>query len=156
MPRLYYKEHDDFDKTPRKNEKGEYVCVNCGRSLAFNKRRIVWCSDKCTIEYYEKHTSSWNIIRQKAFERDKFQCQKCGIHVFLFPKVAYNSPNMAIGDHIIPIWKGGAEFDLKNVQTLCYACSKEKTRQEAKERTKIGKLIISGVQKQLKFAVKEK
>ena len=153
MPRYYYKEHDDFDTTPRKNEKDEYICVNCGKSLAFNKRRTVWCGDECQWEYYEKHTYSWAIIRWKAFERDKLKCQKCGIQVFLYPKVAYNAPNMAIGDHILPIWKGGVEFDLDNVQTLCYACSQKKTKAEAKERTKIAKLIISGVQKQLGFTV---
>lgn len=156
MVRKYFEYHEDFEFEPKKNEKGEYVCLNCGVSLAFNKRRRKWCSDKCNVEYYEKHTSSWNIIRWKAFERDDFKCQNCGIEVFLYPKVAYNAPNMAVGDHIIPIWKGGAEFDLNNVQTLCYKCSQKKTRREAKERTKIARLVIAGVQRQLPIKVMER
>lgn len=41
-------------------------------------------------------------------------------------------------DHIIPLWKGGADDYEANGQTLCEACHDTKTAQEAKERAALG------------------
>ena len=35
-------------------------------------------------------------------------------------------------DHIKPIALGGAEYDINNVQTLCIACHKLKTKEDMK------------------------
>lgn len=52
-------------------------------------------------------------------------------------------------DHIIPIFLGGADLDLDNLQTLCDDCHKKKSVEEAKQRTKIKSLVRNGIQKTL-------
>ena len=41
-------------------------------------------------------------------------------------------------DHIVPLWKGGADDYETNGQTLCDPCHEAKTTQEAAERAKLG------------------
>ncbi len=58
--------------------------------------------------------------RQAVLTRDAWQCQHCG-------RVAQR---MAQADHIVPISKGGARYDVANGQTLCIKCHGRKTREE--------------------------
>ncbi len=60
--------------------------------------------------------------------RDAWQCQHCG-------RVAQR---MAQADHIVPISKGGARYDVANGQTLCIKCHGRKTREE-QQREWLGK-----------------
>jgi 5-methylcytosine-specific restriction protein A len=39
-------------------------------------------------------------------------------------------------DHIRPLWQGGAEFDHKNIQSLCHECHVIKSTEEQKQRAK--------------------
>ena len=56
-----------------------------------------------------------NRLRFSIYERDCYQCQKCG----------RKASNLEI-DHIIPISKGG-KSEYHNLQTLCHHCNFEKS-----------------------------
>ena len=60
----------------------------------------------------------WQRARQDALTWAGWRCEKCG------------QAGKLECDHRIPIAKGGAAYDLANVQALCRACHTEKTRME--------------------------
>jgi 5-methylcytosine-specific restriction endonuclease McrA len=61
----------------------------------------------------------------KVFDRDKWQCQLCGVKT---PKVkrGTNDSNAPELDHILPIAKGGAHTYL-NTQCACRKCNMKKS-----------------------------
>ena len=59
-------------------------------------------------------------VRQYVFERDRFQCQSCGLDQKLDP-----TAKLTI-DHIIPLATGGSN-DMSNLQTLCQRCNQKKS-----------------------------
>lgn len=66
----------------------------------------------------------WRRKRQAIFERDNYQCVKCGRVVTLHGALA------GICDHRVPKAEGGTDDD-SNLQTLCCFCSDAKTREES-------------------------
>ena len=61
--------------------------------------------------------AKWKRVRRLVLERDGYRCRKCG----------RASGRFEI-DHRVPISKGGAPFDLENLQTLCRSpCHFDKT-----------------------------
>jgi 5-methylcytosine-specific restriction endonuclease McrA len=56
-------------------------------------------------------------VRKYVFQRDKYQCQSCGMRE--------EETNLTI-DHIIPLSRGG-QNDISNLQTLCLKCNQRKT-----------------------------
>jgi len=60
----------------------------------------------------------WRRLRRAVFERDKYQCQGCG----LFGQVLEC-------DHKLPLDEGGTD-DMSNLQALCVSCHFAKTRRE--------------------------
>ncbi|NWI34302.1 ZRAB3 endonuclease, partial [Sula dactylatra] len=40
-------------------------------------------------------------------------------------------------DHIKPVYSGGGQCSLENLQTLCTVCHRERTAQQAKERSQL-------------------
>ena len=61
----------------------------------------------------------WKYLRRQVLERDEYRCVKCGV-IRRWMEI----------DHIIPLNKGGTNA-IKNLQTLCYYCHKEKTKKDA-------------------------
>ena len=61
----------------------------------------------------------WAATRRRAFERDGYRCTRCG------------RPGALEADHVIPLEKGGAEYDLSNIATLCRRCHFAKTEAES-------------------------
>ena len=61
----------------------------------------------------------WQATRTAAFERDHYRCTACG------------HPGRLEADHVVPMEKGGAPYDLGNVQTLCRGCHLKKTAGES-------------------------
>ncbi|NJN74074.1 MAG: HNH endonuclease [Limnothrix sp. RL_2_0] len=55
-------------------------------------------------------------VRQYVYQRDKYQCQRCG--------QKRQETKLSI-DHIIPLAKGGSN-DISNLQTLCLSCNQKK------------------------------
>ena len=60
----------------------------------------------------------WARLRRSVFRRDRGRCVNCG------------RVSRMECDHIMPLDRGGAEYDLDNLQTLCRTCHIEKTRVE--------------------------
>ena len=56
------------------------------------------------------------MVRKHVLERDDRTCQACGKLL-----------GLAEVDHIIPLHKGGPEWALDNLQTLCRGCHLSKT-----------------------------
>lgn len=145
--------YDPKDFQWRKNEEGEWICLNCGKSLAFNRRLRTYCSDVCRREYITQKYLSWSTYRERVFERDAYTCMKCGRKVYLtsWTENGFEPRLRAECDHIVPLFLGDKDWyddlELKNFQTLCSDCHKEKTIEEAKERTNLSKLIRDGKQK---------
>lgn len=122
-----------------KNAEGQLICINCGSVLP--KRRWLYCSHKCNMEFYRKHVIDWSVIREDVFKRDNYTCCACGIRAERMEDLEC--------DHIIPISSGGAQFDKQNLQTLCLDCHRKKTARERGRRGKIEAQIKLGTQKQL-------
>eukprot|EP00397_Hematodinium_sp_SG-2012_P009207 GEMP01009283.1.p1 GENE.GEMP01009283.1~~GEMP01009283.1.p1 ORF type:complete len:968 (+),score=233.49 GEMP01009283.1:149-3052(+) len=40
-------------------------------------------------------------------------------------------------DHVVPVWMGGGQCGLENMQTLCVICHREKTKEEGAKRRKV-------------------
>lgn len=139
------------------------LCPMCAKPKHQWERRKDWkcCSTECTAKWHKYGYTSytWQGVRDQALKRDNFTCVWCGdnrltVEVktkFKQPtntedylagkagKIIYkdcyytNTVNNLIGDHIKPIALGGDEFDLNNVQTLCLACNKIKTANDARD-----------------------
>ena len=62
--------------------------------------------------------------RPLAYKRDGGRCVRCGFEV---------GPRAYICDHVLPLSDGGSS-ELGNLQTLCTACSKVKTRLDRRAR----------------------
>ena len=60
----------------------------------------------------------WQAVRRAVFERDGWRCTSCGKAGWLEC------------DHIEPLERGGAPFEMDNLQTLCRCCHIDKTRRE--------------------------
>jgi len=145
MPhRVGFKLKEGFIRNPIQNDKGEYVCANCGKSLAFDKRRTRWCSDKCMIEYHEKYTLSWGTLRHKMLIKSNFTCIRCQFHREVpkgddgqFRLREYDDASSEfVVDHRVPICMGGEEFDENNLQVLCKRCERIKTRSDMRKWTR--------------------
>ncbi|KAJ4924045.1 hypothetical protein JOQ06_000287 [Pogonophryne albipinna] len=46
-------------------------------------------------------------------------------------------------DHIRPVYSGGGQCSLENLQTLCTVCHKARTAQQAKERSQEKKSVAA-------------
>lgn len=101
------------------------ICAcDCGRILP--KGRIKWASDKCRDEAFIRFSiikGNSQVIRDELFKRDHGFCNSCG---------QYDPYWQA--DHILPVSQGGGGSDLKNFQTLCMDCHKEKTYKVSHQR----------------------
>ena len=89
----------------------------------------------------------------RAIKRDNHRCVKCGSNGYYFHWNGdkKEDQNGFVVDHIHPIALGGDEWDLNNLQTLCPACNKIKTKEDAAniaEARRIEKKLVNG-QKQL-------
>ena len=60
----------------------------------------------------------WARFRRAVFERDGYRCRACG------------RPGALECDHVVPLHRGGAMWELDNAQALCRSCHIEKTRRE--------------------------
>ena len=87
-----------------------------------------------------KHTN-WQSLRQEALRVYGEKCKECGTKEE-YRKVKRNDMfgsdtewdySNFIVDHILPIALGGKEFDIKNLQILCFKCNKIKTKQDIKD-----------------------
>jgi len=136
----------------KRNDKGELLCINCGRNISFDKRRTKFCSTECVSEYFKCNYKDWTQVKFEVFTRDNWNCKLCGVVVRSYVgSQLHSDAEIANCDHIIPLWKGGKDWvedtEHTNLQTLCEDCHKKKSKQESKERTKLGMDISRGIQR---------
>ena len=60
----------------------------------------------------------WALTRRAVFVRDGWRCRACG------------RPGRLECDHVTPVHRGGALWDLANLQALCRGCHVAKTAGE--------------------------
>jgi 5-methylcytosine-specific restriction endonuclease McrA len=97
----------------KKNEDGKPLCRMCGAVLT--GRRTSFCGRRCLRDFFM--LTDWKRVRMVVFYRDGGACMKCGKPV---PKDGFHI------DHIVPISKGGDEWDLKNLELSCPDCNLRK------------------------------
>lgn len=142
-----------------------HECPACGKHKSQWTRttKYVCCSKECSNKFYNEDSAiqDWSVVKAKAFKRDNYTCKHCGKRYALKygDKEIADTSNL-IGDHIIPIAVGGAEFDIDNVQTLCIQCNKLKTKRDAgaiaKHRRREKELKLDINMMEVKFAVQDK
>ena len=76
------------------------------------------------IDEYRKFYSTprWKRLRRVALDRDGWRCRQCG-----------KAGRLEV-DHIQPMHKGGAFWDLDNLQSLCVSCHIAETARENSRR----------------------
>ena len=118
----------DWDKMAEYNERRKQAhvtnnCAFCGEPL--NDRRKIYCNLDHADKFWKEcnyFIISWQTIRNQALERDGHKCVKCG-----------KIDSLEV-DHIIEIADGGPEFELSNLQTLCWNCHLLKTAKSNHDR----------------------
>lgn len=140
-----------------KGPNGRCLCRWCGAEVPPGRR--TFCQDACVHEW--RLRSDGRYLREQLFKRDRGRCCGCGLDCHNLEremKYLYREggrPLMEkrmreldcleyrrgvsywIGDHIVPVWQGGGQCDLSNMQTLCIKCSNFKTTLEARQRARI-------------------
>ena len=71
-----------------------------------------------SLHHLKLDNRRWAALRRAAFKRDGYRCRCCG------------KPGRLEADHIKPLHKGGAVYDIRNVQALCRRCHLDKTARE--------------------------
>ena len=88
-------------------------------TLVFRKPAQKYCLRECGDEFFTRHNHG--RLRAKLIKQSKWVCNLC------FRK--YRQAELIL-DHRIPIALGGPEFDGTNLQIICIACNREKTRED--------------------------
>jgi len=97
----------------RKDEEGNHLCRACGCVL--QGRKTSFCGNRCLRDFFMQ--TNWPRVRRVIYARDGGECMKCGKTV---------SEKDFHVDHIVPLAKGGAEFDLTNLELSCPKCNLKK------------------------------
>lgn len=97
----------------RKNKDGKRLCRMC--SGVMTGRKTSFCGRRCLRDFWMG--TDWSRVRRVIYERDGHICMKCGKGV----KIDHFHV-----DHIIPISKGGDEWELSNLELSCPECNLKK------------------------------
>ncbi|KAG7270941.1 hypothetical protein CRUP_033678, partial [Coryphaenoides rupestris] len=141
------------------DSQGVPLCLHCQQPCAGpqDDSADTWdsrfCSHRCQEEL--RLRSSQPHMRARVLEAEGGVCQQCGLSAHqLYLKVRDAPPaqrkelleNTWLAqlplkqvDHIRPVYSGGGQCSLDNLQTLCTVCHRTRTSQQAKERSQIKK-----------------
>lgn len=97
----------------KKNKDGKHLCRVCSKVLT--GRKTSFCDRRCLRDFWM--LTDWSRVRDVIYFRDGKICMKCG------KRVKYDNFHV---DHIHPISKGGAEWDLDNLELSCPTCNLKK------------------------------
>ena len=71
-----------------------------------------------SVHHLKISNSRWERLRRQVFAHDGYRCRSC------------KAAGRLEADHIVPLHKGGAVYDIRNLQTLCRDCHIKKTADE--------------------------
>lgn len=128
MPRLYYDASKYFAAKAALPAPDGQHCIICHADLPPKRRK--YCSDGCFQKWYKTiEIKDWSKVRTQVKKRDHYTCQHCGItRKELEQKYCWDDIRGRLEvHHIIPVSKGGAEFDPGNGITLCHDCHRAVT-----------------------------
>ncbi len=112
----------NYDRFPiRRVDEGVYDCRMCGARLSGLKRSF--CGRRCLRDFFMQ--TEWARVRKVIFHRDGQICMKCGRRL--------KEDDFHV-DHIVPLAKGGAEWDLSNLELSCAPCNLSKGARVPDER----------------------
>jgi len=97
----------------KKDKKGNNLCRVCRKVVKPPKR--TFCGPRCIRDFYM--LTEWKRVRKVIFARDGGICMKCGKTVSEYDFHV---------DHIKPLCRGGAEWDLDNLELSCPECNLRK------------------------------
>jgi 5-methylcytosine-specific restriction endonuclease McrA len=118
-------------------ERKRGLCRWCG--IAVPKGRFTFCSQDCVHEWKLRTDPAY--LREQVFARDRGVCAQCGLDTEAmrkdkrkldwkarkqFEKEWGLRRKLWDADHILPVYQGGGECDLTNMQTLCLRCHRAK------------------------------
>lgn len=92
---------------------GDGLCRVCRQPLM--GRRTSFCGPRCLRDFFMR--TDWSRVRDVIYTRDGGVCMKCG------KKVRRDSFHV---DHIVPVARGGDEWDLANLECSCPECNLRK------------------------------
>lgn len=104
---------DNYQRFPPIKKGGVFYCCMCKVKLTGRKKRF--CGRRCLRDFFMQ--TDWQRVRRVIYYRDGGICMKCGVTVDV------GSFHV---DHIMPISKGGEEFDLANLELSCPPCNLKK------------------------------
>jgi len=120
----------NYERFPIKKErvdgKVRYRCRVCG--IVLPKSRQTFCGPRCLRDFFMQ--TDWRRVREVIFARDGGRCMECNEFLTL---------SSCHVDHIIPISRGGDEWDLSNLELLCATCNLKKGNKSREEITASGK-----------------
>lgn len=99
------------------DENGNNLCRTCRKPL--NSKRKTFCNQRCIRDFFMK--TDWKRVQKVIYARDGGICMKCGKEV--------SKDNFHV-DHIVPVSKGGDEWDLENLELSCPECNLKKGAKE--------------------------
>lgn len=72
-----------------------------------------------------RESAALRAWRKRELDRIDWKCPLCARFMFESNGKTCKSWRATV-DHIIPVSKGGARFDRRNLRVVCYKCNKEK------------------------------
>jgi 5-methylcytosine-specific restriction endonuclease McrA len=129
------------------------VCCKCGKDCHLlhriralrMRRRDQWSVVAGNLIDRQVFDRAYRDVKIREFMRRAKQAWLRRVHAENVPAhLLQKGPLWAI-DHIIPVWRGGGLADMDNLQTLCFACHKEKTTNEAAQRARYPKPKCKGL-----------
>ena len=124
----------------------EKTCPECGKLFKPHKAGQVRCSRKCFEKShatamagdsnpswldgrsYDKRCHrglDWDTQKKKAYERDKYTCQNCGVKCVGRNGMNKSNSHRLIQCHHIVFWSEAQDNSLENLITLCVSCHKQ-------------------------------
>lgn len=152
-PQMFY-EHSVHQRSYRSynsedlERKNNHLCLVCGKATRqyqkiYGGKWKTFCSDKCSHEWWVTH--DWSTLRLSFLKEreDDLICARCKKKIELSEWGINQTWGMLQVDHVIPIWKGGEEFDKNNLQILCIDCASKKNKKDQREFLNDRRSIVS-------------